>query len=311
MKKNFFYLAITTLLFSAIFLSCKKNQSETTSENTTQVTVQTDDQSRLFAESEAVSNDVNTAMESSSPSITGRETNIQSLICDATVATDIVSNPKTITITYNGANCQGNRSRTGVVTISIAAGMRWKNAGAVISVAFKNLKVTRLSDNKSVTINGTHTITNVSGGLLINLPNLQSITHTITSSNMSVTFDDGSQRTWQVARQHVFTYNNGIVISITGIHTEGNNKGIEEWGSTRFGNVFTNYIPQPIVIRQDCSFRVVSGTMKHETALATTTVTFGLDVTGKATSCPGAGNYYLKAEWMGVNGKIITLIYPY
>ena len=81
------------------------------------------------------------------------------------------------------------------------AGIRWRNPGAALTVTIQNLKITRIRDNKSITINGSHTITNVSGGLLFNLPALGTITHTITSSGMSVTFDDGSQRTWQVGNK--------------------------------------------------------------------------------------------------------------
>ena len=311
MKKSLLYLAVFTLSLPVIFTACKKNSSEANADNNTQVTVQTDDQSRVFEETGAISNDVNLTLEASSSTITGREMNTQSLICDATVGVDTVSNPRKITITYNGANCLGNRSRTGVVVISIAAGVRWKNAGAAISLTYQNLKITRLNDNKSITINGTHTITNVSGGLLVNLANLQSITHTIISSNMSVTFDDGTQRTWQVARQHVFTYNNGIVLSIRGTHTDGVTTGIEEWGTTRFGSIFTSSTREPMVIRQDCSFRLVSGTIKHQTVLGTTTAVFGLNASGIATSCPGSGSYYFKADWLGLNGKTFTIILPY
>jgi len=309
MKKSILYVSLCTLTLTIAFTACKKDNTAST-DSTAQVTTQSDDQSRVSAETDAVSNDVNASVESSSASITGRETGVQS-ICDATVTVDTTVNPKKITITYNGTNCAGNRTRTGVVVISIPGDMRWKNAGAAISVEYKSLKITRVADNKSITLNGIHTITNVSGGLLINLANLPSITHSITSSNMSVTFDDGSQRTWQVARQRVFTYNNGVVVTETGTHTDGTSTGIEEWGTTRFGNVFTNSIVTPLVVRQDCSFRLVSGTFKHVSVLATTTATFGLDVAGNPTSCPGSGSYYFKAVWTGVNGKTVTVILPY
>ncbi len=313
MKKVISYLSIVTLSVAVLFTSCKKdNSSQSGADNTAQVTTQSDDQSRVSEETDAVSNDVNASIENSSVSISGgRVEDLQGLICDATITLDTVANPKVITITYNGNNCAGTRTRTGSVTVTIAGDIRWKNAGAVITVKYNNLKITRLLDNKSITINGTHTITNVSGGLLYNLANLPSITHTITSSNMSITFDDGSQRTWSVARQRVFTYNNGIVITTTGTHTEGAETGIEEWGTTRFGGAFTNSIKEPIVIRQDCSFRIVSGTFKHVSPLATTTVVFGLNSAGNATSCPGTGSYYFKATWTGIGGKTVTVILPY
>jgi len=230
-------------------------------------------------------------------------------ICDASIVVDSTSNPRTITITYDGTNCWGNRSRTGVVTLSMPANMQWKDAGATVTVTISNLKITRVLDNKSITINGTKTITNVSGGLLINLAGQGTITHTIASSGMSITFDNGTQRTWQIAEKRVFTYDNGIVITTTGTHTDGNTTGIVEWGTNRVGNAFTTSISTPLVIRQDCNFRLVSGAVTHTIPSATATATFGLDVAGNPISCP-TGNYFFKLVWTG-NNKTFTVILPY
>ncbi|MEI2737497.1 MAG: hypothetical protein V9F01_01780 [Chitinophagaceae bacterium] len=308
MKARLLYLSASMFLLAVVFTACQKD-AVTATDYTTETTTHSDDQSRFSNEIDGVANDADAAVEASS-GFTGRIESIQS-ICDATIVVDTLSNPRTITITYNGTNCLGNRTRTGVVVISMAQGVRWRNAGATLNVSFQNLRITRLSDNKSITINGTQTYTNVTGGLLINLPTLTSITHTITSSNMSVTFDNGQQRTWQVARQRVFTYNNGIVITTTGTHSEGGVTGIAEWGTNRFGNTFTSRITQPLIIRQDCSFRMVSGKVAHATTLFNATVTFGLDASGNPTSCPGAGSYYLKIEWTGPSGIPRTVILPY
>jgi hypothetical protein len=120
----------------------------------------------------------------------------------------------------------------------MAAVVRWKNVGAVLNVSFQNFKIKRLSDNKSITINGIQTHINVTGGMLFQLPTMNQIIHTITSSNMSITLDDNSQRTWHIARKRSFGYNNGIVLEITGTHVDGNNTHIAEWGLNRFGHPF-------------------------------------------------------------------------
>lgn len=309
MKARIFYGAMFLTLSSLFFVACQKDPSN--DDNYTLETIRhSDDQSRFSNEVDAAANDVNITVESAA-GFAGRTENIQSFICDATVAVDTVSNPRTITITYNGANCLGNRIRTGVIVVSMAQGVRWKNAGAVINVTYQNFKVTRLSDNKSITLNGTQSFTNVSGGLLINLPALNTITHTITSSNMSVTFDDNSQRTWQVARQRVFTYNNGVVITVTGMHTANGITGIAEWGTNRFGNAFTTSIAQPVVMRQDCSFRVGSGMVVHHTNLFNASATFGLNANGNPTGCPGTNPYYMKVEWTGPRGNTQSALLPY
>jgi hypothetical protein len=194
--------------------------------------------------------------------------------------------------------------------MSMPIGTHWKDAGAVLTINTQNLKVTRIIDSKSIVINGSKTITNVSGGRLIDLGSRGTITHTIAGAD-SITFDNGKQRIWQVAKQRVFTYNAGAVITTTGIHTEAGVGGIAEWGTNRFGNAFVTAISQPLVIRQDCDFRLVSGVVVHSKMVADVTVTFGLDATGTPTSCPGTGTYYFKAVWQGVNGVTKTIILPY
>jgi hypothetical protein len=309
MKARHLFLAAAIFSLSIIFTACQKDAA-TATDYITETSTHSDDQSRFSAEMDAVANDANAALEITA-GFSGRTDDIQSIICDATIAVDTLSNPRTITITYDGTNCHGHHTRTGVVIISMVQGIRWRNAGAVLNVSFQNFKITRLSDNKSITINGTQSYTNVSGGLLINLPSLTTITHTITSNNMSVTFDNGSQRNWQVARRRVFTYNNGIVITTTGTHADGAATGIAEWGTNRFGHAFTTAITQPLIIRQDCNFRLTNGKVTHVTSLFNAAVTFGLNAAGAPATCPGTGSYYMKIEWTGPGGVPHIVILPY
>src|SRR5258705_557516 len=309
MKAKILWLAAIVFSSSLIFTACQKNTSNDTDYNN-ESTVHSDDQSRFSGEMDAVTDDADATLDAT-PGFTGRGDQVQTLICNATVVIDTASNPRTITITYNGNNCMGTRSRTGVVVISMAQGVHWKNPGAVVNVNIQNLRITRLSDNKSITINGTHTYTNVSGGLLINLATQGTITHTLTSNNMSVTFDNNTQRTWQVAKQRVFTYNNGIVVTATGTHTEEGITGIAEWVTNRFGHSFTTAITQPLVVRQDCNFRLTAGQVTHVTSGFNAVVTFGLDSNGNPTTCPGTGSYYMKIVWTGPGGNPHTIIWPY
>jgi hypothetical protein len=115
---------------------------------------------------------------------------------------------------------------------------------------------------------------------------------------------------WQVATRRVFTYDGGIVLTITGNNTIGSTEGIAEWGVNRFGHDFMTTITQPLVIRQDCAFRLTSGEVSHS-GFGTATVTFGLDINGDPSSCPGTGHYYFKLTWTGPNGGTISKILPY
>jgi hypothetical protein len=324
------YAIIVIALIGLVF-SCKKDNSNANNSNQSIIQTQADDQTMVSNESEMMTNDANTAL-SSQASINGESisslvsgnTVVNStgshtktlgenlvLICDAAIAVDTTSNPRTITITYNGTNCWGNRTRTGSVVISIAQGVHWKDQGAAVSIAVQNLKITRVSDGKTIIINGTKTITNVSGGSLTDLANAISITHNI-SDNFSVTFSDNEVRSWQTSKQRVFTYNNGIVFSTTGTHSDGTNNNVAEWGTNRFGTAFESLISVPKVFRQDCDFRLVSGqNVILRSDSLNSTITYGLDATGSPTSCPGSGNYYLEIVWTFPNGKTLPIILPY
>ena len=309
MQINFRLLPVLTLAVFTTFTACKKEDKPSDPAN--ELSVQADDQNRVSTQIDGISNDATMAMESSA-AYSGRMQNPPYSICDGSIAFDSVSNPRKITITYNGGGCNNGFTRTGTVVISMAANTHWKDQGAAVTVTYQNLKVTRTADNKSITINGSHTITNVSGGLLYNLAAQQSLIHTVSSSNMSITFDDNTQHTWQVARRRVITLdaNNKLVLSITGDHTDGTNTHIAEWGTNRFGHTFTTSITEPLVIRQSCDFRITSGQITHE-GWGTATATFGLDVNGNPTSCPGTGHYFYKLTWTGPNGASVSAILPY
>lgn len=308
MQMNFRLLSVLALTIFTTFTACKKD-SKTSTDSTTELATHADDENQVSGQIDAVSNDATLTIESSS-AYSGRVQNPPYSPCDATVSFDSASSPKKLTITYNGTSCNGSYKRTGTVVISMPSNVHWKDQGAAITITYQNLKVVRLSDNKSITINGSHTITNVSGGLLFNLSTQQTIVHTVSSSGMSITFDDGSQRTWQVATRRTFTYDNGIVLTITGNNSIGNTEGIAEWGTNRFGHEFMTTITKPLIIRQDCAFRLTAGEVTHS-GFGTATATFGLDATGNPTSCPGTGHYYFKLSWTGPNGTTASTILPY
>jgi len=310
MNKQILRYSLVVFLVSAFLFSCQKDTKKDNTNFDTEATDQSDDQNQFAAQIDATSNETNAVLEASG-TLAAKGEEVQGVVCNATVVVDSANATRTITITYNGADCLNGFTRTGTVLVSIPSGVHWKNAGAAITVQYQNVVVKRISDNKSITINGSHVITNVSGGLLINLPNLTSITHTITSDGMTVTFPNGMQRTWKVAKQRVFTYSGGVVITTTGLHIDGAVSGIAEWGTNRYGRSFTSIITKPLVIKQDCSFRLTSGEIKHVVPVFTATATFGLNANGEATTCPGTGHYYCKVLWVGAGGNSHTVIFPY
>jgi hypothetical protein len=330
MKTTTFYSLLFVVAFTGMLSSCKKSNSNSSNpSSTTDLQTNSDDETRVSTETDAAFDDVNTAM-ALQFNVTGAATGRQIMhtvldgpgsgdstaICDAVISLDTANGDRQITITYNGTNCALDRTRSGSVVITWPEGQLWRNAGAVVTVQFNNLAITRLSDNKTITLNGTHTYTNVSGGSLITLPNQPgtSITHTITSSNMKITFDNGAQRTWNVARQRVFTYNGGYIITTTGMQTVDSTTGISEWGTDRFGMAFQVAILEPRVITESCSWQMTAGQVALSNSVGTTTITYGLNATGGvAGSCPvGGATYYFQLSWTAaVSGKTYTFILPY
>jgi hypothetical protein len=329
-------LLATVITASGLIVACSKNNSAGSSNNTSSGTstsdVQTEsnDVTQVSNEMDAMNNDVNNSLNASTTfsganytggATDGRGTAIEGgggslildlSICDATVTTDTSDGLRQIIITYNGTNCWGNRTRTGVVVISIPVGVRWRDSGAVVTVSIQNLKITRLRDNKTITLNGTYTYTNVTGGLLKDLATLGTITHTVSADSVTIQFADSATRVWSVAKQRVFTYNDGVVITTTGTHSDGTNNDVAIWGTNRFGNSFETLITQPMIIQQSCDFRLTSGQTETIRPALTLTITYGLDSNGDPTGCPGNGYYYFKAVWViKSNGKTYTYIAPY
>jgi hypothetical protein len=310
--KKLIIVSMGLLLSGSILLtSCKKTKNDDSNENLTESQTHAYDQSMESNSADEFSTDASTVVENV-VAITGRgPLNYFANPCNATVTYDTLNAAKTITITYNGANCANTRVRTGVVTISLPANTKWKDVGAKLTITATNLKITRIVDQKSITINGSEVITNVSGGLLHDLSTLGTITHTIESGGITIAFDNNTTRSWQVAKKRVFTYNNGIVITTTGTHTDGATTGISEWGTNRLGNPFVTQIVSALVVRQDCAWRLTSGQIQHSRMIRTVNVTFGLDAAGNPTSCPGSGYYYMKIIWTNAAGTSVTVILPY
>jgi hypothetical protein len=329
-------LLATVITATGLIVACTKNNSTGNSGNNsngttaTEVQTQSDDNTQVSNEMDAVNDDVNNSLNSSTTfsgasynggAVDGKAVvedggggslDLDLGICDATVTTDTTNGLREIIITYNGVNCRGNRIRTGVVVISIPVGVRWRDSGAVVTVSIQNLKITRVRDQKSITLNGTYTYTNVTGGLLKDLATLGSITHTIAADSVTIQFADSATRIWSVAKQRVFTYNDGIVATTTGTHSDGTNNNVAVWGTNRYGNSFETLITQPMVIAQSCDFRLTSGQTETIRPALTLTITYGLDANGDPTGCPGNGYYYYKAVWvLNGSGKTYTWIAPY
>lgn len=307
MKRTYLLLAAITFLAGMTLLnSCKKEKNDPT-DTATLNQEQASDAEDVSASSDAVDDDVDNVMSLSS--LKSSET--QALPCNVSIDSSQLANKK-VTLTFNGDNCAGTRTRTGKIVVSLTNGTKWSDAGAVITVTYTDLKIVRKATGRYIILNGTKTHTNVSGGLVKNLGSNgtpTTIVRKIASDNMSITFTNGAQRTWHVARTRTFTKVNGsLVISISGFGEADGKSNLVEWGTNRRGNDFYTQITTPILMSQDCDYQPSAGVKVHYVGLRTVTTTLGTDSNGVPV-VSGCADYY-SITWVGVDGTK-TVILPY
>ncbi len=300
-KNIFIILLIAATAFG--IQSCKKDSTEssTTTDDTAAQMQHSTDESNQTTESEYALNDANDAMNNSS---FGKSFSIVGATIDSVVG------DKKVVITYNGNNVDGTRNRTGQITVQLTSGNHWRDANAVITITFTNFKVTRNATGKSLTFNGTHTVTNVSGGLVSTLTNGNSVTHKI-EGTMNVTFDDGTTRSWMITRQRIIglTSTGSVYVSISGFGTKDGLTNIVVQGTNRVGGVFYTIISTPVIFSSSCSWTPISGVKVHKGIDREITVTFGVDQSGNAvtSTCP----YGFKINWTNIKGDAKQAVISY
>lgn len=267
-RSGFLFLAMMGLTLDG----CQKEKNNSNADSSTLQQLAMDEENIQNASDDAM-NDANLVLSGSYLKST------QGWPCHATIDSANVEND-TITyyITYNGASCNGRINRTGQVEIKKQVGTHWGQAGATVIVRLINLTITRVANGKSLTLNGTKTYQNVSGGFIWQLGNgLDALVHKVWG-NIQATFDDNSTRTWNVARQRTFTGSLGnLVLTIDGFGTDAGFSSLVCWGANRHGENFYTQITQSIVLKQSCEFDPCSGIKIHQIPAnsKSATLTFG------------------------------------
>lgn len=313
-----FILSIT--MIGMIATGCKKNEevaTTTSDDELSQQMVNADDESRIADENDQMVDEINQVALTNSkfrgphlhPILNGH------VPCNTTVDSSLASQGR-ITITFNGNNCNGTRARSGSITLQLPYDATtntvtpWSDAGCVLTVTFNAVTITRLSDNKSITYNGSRTITNVNGGLVDDAPDfITPIIHHITGM-MQITFNNNTTRTWNIDRTRTINRANSITtITITGNATQGGYSNVSIWGINRHGNNFYINIPTPVVLSSACNFNAMSGVRIHHGVVRELTVTYGVDASGNpvTSGCP----YGFKLNWIGRNGTAHQKVMSY
>ncbi|HWZ22527.1 MAG TPA: hypothetical protein VNW06_07715 [Cytophagaceae bacterium] len=316
MKKTFIKISAIFLSSALLFAACAKKKDSTNPDDTAQQTTTASDQSNASTESDQGLNDAQVVIAGSSNNARVDMVNAipTSPIAGATVDS---LNPYLgkFTITYNGANANNTRTRTGSITVQRSNG-KWSVPGSVLTLTFNNYKVTRVATGKSITLNGTHVVTNTSSGpytfaaLYANNSAADTIRHKVRGS-MTLTFDDGTSRVWEVARRRATTYINSVLeVAISGDTMVSGYSKVESWGLNRKGENFYGEISSPIVFSSSCLFEPVSGVYVHQGIAKTLTVTFGVNSDGSVNTTPNCP-YGLKLDWTNLSNVAKELVLAY
>jgi len=288
--KNLISLAV--MLVSAIALltaSCKKDDLNKGNADPSSLVQLSADENNVESIMNDAEGDITSVMSNSGSNLKSTAW----LPCNANVDSLAIANDTiTIFITYDGLSCNGTRIRTGKIEIKKKVGTHWEQPGATIIYKYIDFTVTRVATNKSVTLNGTKTFENVNGGHRWQVGTTISSYVEKVSGVMQASFDNGTSRSWNVARQLTYTGTPGqIVLSIDGFGSAGEFQNLVVWGTNRQGEEFYTQIVQSVVCRQACDWDPVSGIKIHQIPAdsKSATITFGFDsnnqpVTGN--DCP-------------------------
>lgn len=267
-------VAILLAVISLNFTGCRKDK-DVADPDTSSLQQLTKDQEAVESSTDDVLNDINDVLSN------GSKKDLMGFPCNVIVdSSTIVGDTIIYSITFNGYNCLHTRTRYGNATVKRNVNTSWHQAGTKVTINYTNVVVTKVSTGKSVTVNGTRTLENVTGGYLGELGSgATSISHRI-SGQLQVTFEDNSTRTWNIARQRTFTGTFGqLVVTNDGFGSADGYSNLVFWGTNRHGELFYSQATQSVVHKQSCGWDPTSGIIIHQIPAdsKSATITFGYD----------------------------------
>lgn len=312
MKKNVGFILVTGTLMLALITSCKKKEEEK-AQLDSQTEQFNDDANTFKSESDQADDDINNSLDDISGF--GRGTNtFSSPLCGATIDTLQVAQ-KIVFFNFDGVTpCfSPSRTRSGQIKVELIAGANWHDAGSVLKMDFNNYKVTRLSDNKSITFNGVKTLKNVNGHDWLGFwAGTKTYKYQSRAFNIAVSFSNGTSATWNSAHTTEWSYNptNGIVFTANGDTIINGFANTEAWGVNRFGQNFERYFNTPVLSNTYCGlWRPNAGELVHHVNNNSYILTCGVDQNGNPT--PYACAYGFKVAWTDANGTPQSVIISY
>lgn len=321
-KKILYSFGMLSFSTALVFTACKKKEDPKKDEPAALVVPDGQsgtDNREVQSENDAAVNDINDVIGNSR--LAGRSASsagasgVTGNICGLTVdSLDIING--VIKFNYTGVTCF-NRTRSGSIKLTLQGATKWKNAGAIIKIEYINYKIIRASDQKSIMLNGTQFLTNVSGGTwweLLITKTKASLISTVTGTNLNVTFEDNKTAVYNVNRRITYTYPNDILtVKAEGIGSSNGTNDLENYGTARNGDLFTSQVTTPIVWNVTCGGAIIQGAVAIKAINKNFELKFlyGVDANGNsqtvgANACP----YGWKIEWFA-NGASNSKVYGY
>lgn len=298
---------ITVILF--ILVSCSKDKTTNTATTNTESLQQlTIDENNVVSASNQAVNDVDNVL---SPA---KLKSTESGPCNTTVTIGgVVNDTISIDIYYHGADCNNKVIRSGHVIVKKKYQEDWGQAGATVIVTMNNYTRTRVSNGKSLTMNGSKHFENVSGHYLYELgldSTVTSVVHRVWG-NITVTFDDSTNKVWSLARQDTYTGSSvARVMTEDGFGTAEGYTNLTAWGINRNREQFYSSIMQSVVYKEVCDFDPCSGIEVHQipSKSKSATITFGYNSNNNLITNDDCPTRY-RVDWV-VGNKYGTFFLP-
>jgi hypothetical protein len=222
------------------------------------------------------------------------------LPCNSTLESVTVTNDTVnYHINYNGQNCSQSTHRTGSVIIQLKEDTDWSTPGSFLLVEFIDYKVTNIFNGITMTINGTSSLENVSGGTI---QELGSGVNTVINKNVAdvmVTFSNLSAREWHLSKLLVYSGAPGsLVLATNGFGNAHGYNSVLSWGKDREDKVFISQVAESVVCTEACNFVPRSGRQIYSIPVdnLTATVTYGYNSNNEPISGAECPTHY-KLEW--------------
>jgi hypothetical protein len=290
------------LLFIFCITSCSKKSSETPPQvpgivADSQLASFFEDQLYVWTEINSLILLINKSV-ATSAAASGEQSVPFQLPCDALVDVNSDANYTFVFLSFDSSDCHGAYTRNGYVAMEVPRSVQWKNQNTETLLYFDQLAITRKSDGKKLTIDGTASFTNLTGGLMHMLTAGDSLSLLFRPMDLGVRFDDTQERICRGRKKLTYRVGTGLEIALEGLSEVNGKLNVLAHGEDRNGDSFVVSVEAPIIFSESCDYRLTGGQLSYEAVGTDGNVTFGVNEDGDPSPCPGQGNaYYFEVDW--------------